>query len=109
MFGSFSRAYGRFEQPQFTRVKEPTLLCNQIPEYFRLLRQIPATRLRGSRRLGELTLSRYARNLRPNGSDSRESAIAQGIVQQGQSRLLQGPEGLFDCPQSPLRAYRCVP
>jgi len=30
MFGSFSRAYGRFEQPQFTRVKEPTLLCNQV-------------------------------------------------------------------------------
>jgi len=26
-----SRAYGRFEQPQFTRVKEPTLLCNQVP------------------------------------------------------------------------------
>src|SRR5882762_5878267 len=33
MFGSFSRAYGRFEQPQFTRVKEPTLLCNQVDDF----------------------------------------------------------------------------
>jgi len=44
MFGSFSRAYGRFEQPQFTRVKEPTLLCNQVPYPGLLrLRRLPGT------------------------------------------------------------------
>ena len=46
MFGSFSRAYGRFEQPQFTRVKEPTLLCNQVlyPGLLRL-RRLPGASL----------------------------------------------------------------